>query len=382
MPELTVRSAAAACLELADLPQLLSALLGGALLLGVLWIGTRRLRGAPSDKVPVGHTWQISTFPVCGRRDGQEPTKRKRKEKDAPDQPNGAARSASPEDASADSSRTQDSIRTQDSSRTQDSRAFRPKKKKVKTDDEERSTFLPKDHSSSMELSEEEDSGEWERKMSSKEKRQLRKERIKRKGSSRPDPTVSETPGLQRRKARPLVDSLNPQSTGSCRDSRPYELGNMGRHAVEWAPPAKLQDDIFSHVGTWNLKDVVTERVTFGTVPDISYNSFPQPSPSCRKWRMQMTSLNMEQAWLGLDPLDMDQASDWKPPREEWGNWQGDSMTLPHNGVQSPGAGRKQKHRLEVRAPPESKVTPDQQLTDESNTKKHRRKKRGVRKTT
>ncbi|XP_023690475.1 uncharacterized protein [Paramormyrops kingsleyae] len=354
MPELTVRSLAAACLQLADLPRLLSALLGGALLLGVLWIGTRKLRGGPTDKVPVGDSWQISTFPVSGRRDGQEPTKRKRKEKDAPDQLNGAARMASPEDADAESSRMQDS-------RMQDSRAFRPKKKKVKTDDEERSTFLPKDRSSSMELSEEEDSGKWERKMSSKEKRQLRKERMKRKGSSRPDPTVSEAPGLQSRKARPLVDSVNSLSTGPRRDSRPHELGKTGRQAVEWAPPAGLEDDIFSHVD----------------------NSSPQPSPSSRKWRMQMTSLNMEQAWLGLeDPLDMDQASDWKPPREEWGNWQGDSMTLPHNGVQSPGAGRKQKDRMEVWVPPESKVTPDQLLTDDSNTKKHRRKKRGVRKTT
>lgn len=78
-----MRSVAAACLELADLPRLLSALLGGALLLGVLWIGTRKLRGGPTDEVPVRDSWQISTFPVSGRKDGQEPTKRKRKEKDA-----------------------------------------------------------------------------------------------------------------------------------------------------------------------------------------------------------------------------------------------------------------------------------------------------------
>ncbi|XP_066559834.1 protein LYRIC isoform X2 [Amia ocellicauda] len=159
-----------------------------------------------------------------------------------------------------------------------DKKQMKPKKKKRKTDNVEekfvKDTFPGKDKT-------EEEMGVWVTKISSREKRQLRKERMKQKG-------------------------------------------------------------------TWDLKDLKSEPVTFGTVPDFTseFGASPedissQASPSHGQWRAQMASLGVDEAWLGLDyPFDVDQSSDWNPPSEEWGNWCEESSALAQpEGHRPPGQG-------------------------------------------
>ncbi|XP_041888829.1 protein LYRIC-like isoform X2 [Corvus kubaryi] len=66
----------------------------------------------------------------------------------------------------------------------------------------------------------------------------------------------------------------------------------------EESAPSRSEDDVFSNVGTWDIADVKSCPVTFGTLSDLSRD-------------------------LG-DPSVIDLDSDWKAPTEEWGNWTGD----------------------------------------------------------
>ncbi|MBN3301239.1 LYRIC protein, partial [Amia calva] len=249
-----------------------------------------------------------------------------------------------------------------------DKKQMKPKKKKRKTDNVEekfvKDTFPGKDKT-------EEEMGVWVTKISSREKRQLRKERMKQKdpvkGSS-PQALVGEGSSHwgeradreAGRQGSPQGERAGPVSLAGwgavetkpaayiCRESQSQDPGKAGRRPVEWVPPGTQEEDIFSHVGTWDLKDLKSEPVTFGTVPDFTseFGASPedissQASPSHGQWRAQMASLGVDEAWLGLDdPFDVDQSSDWNPPSEEWGNWCEESSALAQpEGHRPPGQG-------------------------------------------
>ncbi|KAG5856006.1 hypothetical protein ANANG_G00003180 [Anguilla anguilla] len=292
------------------------------------------------------------------------------------DQPNGHP-AAAPDGSIADSEATRSPARP-------DGKPLKPKKKKRKTDvSEKRVVLLSNDLFSTKDRTEEEETGVWERKMSSREKRQMRKERMKRKGKCHratlswhtvsavflqgpdqlqlqcriPEGVPTAPPMAEIRwnvpphpegewQPRPAGGAAGPEarSTGG-----PPERGaapgagkaeKTSRRAVEWAPPSGLEEDIFSHVGTWDSKDVKAEPVTFGTVPDLSSdfgNGSSLPSAPREEWSAPTASLGVEDAWLSLeDPSELDQTSDWKPPREEWGNWAGEDGALGQEAGQTP----------------------------------------------
>ncbi|KAI1895141.1 hypothetical protein AGOR_G00103250 [Albula goreensis] len=339
-------------------------------------------------------------FRLTVKRSRQDPTKKKRKEKDR-DEPSGQP-ATTPEGSVTGSEVAQNPA-------SPDNKSSKPKKKKRKTDSvEKREVHLSNDLVCTKDKSEEEEAGVWERKMSSREKRQLRKERMRRKenprGTSQQRPLVKEP----RWNALPHTEGVwqpRPGETGgsaggglhggpegrttgaSRRETRPQEAGKAGktnRRAVEWAPPSRLEEDIFSHVGTWDSKDVKTEPVTFGTVPDLSSefgNSTSQPSLSQEEWCSQMTSLGVEDAWLGLeDSSDVDQTSDWKPPREEWGNWGGEETPAGQEAGQGQNLGKKAKDGREVLVT--QRGVENTPMSDDTDGKKDRKKKRRMRKET
>ncbi|XP_061115113.1 protein LYRIC-like [Conger conger] len=328
---------------------LVSVLLGGVVFFVIVSFRRRGQRGISStftvdfNNADVSLEQVLQTpFRLTVKRSRQDPTKKKRKEKERV-QPNGHP-ATTPDGGIADREATPSPARP-------DGKPLKPKKKKRKTDDnlEKSIVLLSNDLFSTRDRSEEEETGVWERKMSSREKRQMRKERMKRKenprvgsqhrppmaeirwntqphaeGEWQPRPATGEPRGPE---ARP--------TGGPRREARPPDAGKVektSRRAVEWAPPSRLEEDIFSHVGTWDSKDLKTEPVTFGTVPDLTSafgNGLSQPGASREEWSGQIPPLGMEDAWLRLeDSSEVDQTSDWKPPKEEWGNWAGEEGTL------------------------------------------------------
>ncbi|XP_028653237.2 uncharacterized protein LOC114648399 isoform X1 [Erpetoichthys calabaricus] len=113
-------------------------------------------------------------------------------------------------------------------------------------------------------------SGGWMTQISSREKRQIRKERLKLRDIYRNRGSVIPTlkPSAQ-------VDAdANKQRCDCCTSSQ----------------------------GTWSVNYAAMEPVTFGTVPDISL--------------------------LSEDLFTLNQNSDWSPPTEEWGHFIGEVLTL------------------------------------------------------
>ncbi|XP_035265306.1 protein LYRIC-like isoform X2 [Anguilla anguilla] len=336
---------------------LVSVLLGGVVFFVIVSFRRRGQRGISStftvdfNNADVSLEQVLQTpFRLTVKRSRQDPTKKKRKEKER-DQPNGHP-AAAPDGSIADSEATRSPARP-------DGKPLKPKKKKRKTDvSEKRVVLLSNDLFSTKDRTEEEETGVWERKMSSREKRQMRKERMKRKenprGGSQQRPPMAEirwnVPPHPEGEWQPRPSGGEPRgpearSTGGPprREGRPQEPGKAektSRRAVEWAPPSGLEEDIFSHVGTWDSKDVKAEPVTFGTVPDLSSdfgNGSSLPSAPREEWSAQTASLGVEDAWLSLeDPSELDQTSDWKPPREEWGNWAGEDGALGQEAGQTP----------------------------------------------
>ncbi|KAG9336862.1 hypothetical protein JZ751_003210, partial [Albula glossodonta] len=318
---------------------LVSVLLGGVVFFVIVSFRRRGQRGVSStftvdfNNADVSLEQVLQTpFRLTVKRSRQDPTKKKRKEKDR-DEPSGQP-ATTPEGSVTGSEVAQNPA-------SPDNKSSKPKKKKRKTDNvEKREVHLSNDLVCTKDKSEEEEAGVWERKMSSREKRQLRKERMRRKenprGTSQQRPLVKEP----RWNALPHTEGVwqpRPGETGSSaggglhggpegrttgasrRETRPQESGKAGktnRRAVEWAPPSRLEEDIFSHV------DVKTEPVTFGTVPDLS-SEFE-------------------------DSSDVDQTSDWRPPREEWGNWGGEETPAGQEAGQGQNLGKKAKDGREV----------------------------------
>ncbi|KAJ8290225.1 hypothetical protein GJAV_G00010230 [Gymnothorax javanicus] len=382
---------------------LVSVLLGGVVFFVIVSFRSRGQRGISSTlTVDLNNAdvslEQVLQTPFRLKRSRQDSTKKKRKEKER-DQPNGRP-VATPDGRVTDAEATLGPAHT-------DGKPLKPKKKKRKMDIlERRVILLSNDLFSAKERCEEEDTGVWERKVSSREKRQMRKERMKRKenprGGSQLRPPMAEiswnAPPLQEGTWQPCPAVGEPRvpdarsSGGSRKEVRSQEAGRAekpNRRAVEWAPPSGLEEDIFSHVGTWDSKDVKTEPVTFGTVPDLNSdfgNSSLQPNPAWGEWCSLMTSQGVEEAWLNLeDSSEVDQASDWKPPREEWGNWGGEECAQGQEAVQqfhgeSPRSKMMVGHDLAIQRGAENKVAPS--LVDDSDGKKDRKKKRRMRKET
>ncbi|MGH0127753.1 UNVERIFIED_CONTAM: hypothetical protein FKN15_035452 [Acipenser sinensis] len=143
------------------------------------------------------------------------------------------------------------------------------------------------------------------------------------------------------------------------RELKPQDALQTSRRPVEWAPPGKPEEDIFSHVGTWNVKDAKMEPVTFGTLSDLSSEldspdsiSSQQTSPSHCLRSGKLPNFRVDEAWRGLvDPFVIDQNSDWSPPAEEWGNWTGESISLAQPQIanekqQVQGSGRAREENL------------------------------------
>ncbi|KAJ8287541.1 hypothetical protein COCON_G00002000 [Conger conger] len=346
-------------------------------------------------------------FRLTVKRSRQDPTKKKRKEKERV-QPNGHP-ATTPDGGIADREATPSPARP-------DGKPLKPKKKKRKTDDnlEKSIVLLSNDLFSTRDRSEEEETGVWERKMSSREKRQMRKERMKRKGEWGEGREERRTPGWGPSIAPDGGDSLeHPAPRGGGVAAPPGDGGAQGpggpadRGAPQGGPapgrgeggedepqgsgvgtPSRLEEDIFSHVGTWDSKDLKTEPVTFGTVPDLTSafgNGLSQPGASQEEWSGQIPPLGMEDAWLRLeDSSEVDQTSDWKPPKEEWGNWAGEEGTLgQETGQGGQSLGRKTREGHEVLATQrgaENKATPTS--ANDPDGKKDRKKKRRMRKET
>ncbi|XP_042704622.2 uncharacterized protein LOC101943855 isoform X3 [Chrysemys picta bellii] len=135
-------------------------------------------------------------------------------------------------------------------------------KKKKKTQCSEKGAS--KDHvSAEKDKLPEEEEGVWQTKISSREKRHLRKERLKQKG----------TWDIAEAKAYPVTFGTLPELS--------MELSNLKSKSS-------------------------------------------QDNPSKYHWNANLPFLTVDDAWLGQhDPLAIDINSDWNAPTEEWGNWLG-----------------------------------------------------------
>ncbi|XP_050806833.1 uncharacterized protein LOC127049685 isoform X5 [Gopherus flavomarginatus] len=139
-------------------------------------------------------------------------------------------------------------------------------KKKKKTQCSEKGAS--KDHiSAEKNKLPEEEEGVWQTKISSREKRHLRKERLKQKG----------TWDIAEAKAYPVTFGTLPELS--------MELSNQKSKSS-------------------------------------------QDNPSKYHWNANLPFLTVDDAWLGQhDPLAIDLNSDWNAPTEEWGNWLGEEET-------------------------------------------------------
>ncbi|XP_032630033.1 uncharacterized protein LOC116821175 isoform X3 [Chelonoidis abingdonii] len=179
----------------------------------------------------------------------------------------GGAGSASSEEGRlpAPAPRTQNGIAGQQEQRARQSHKTKSKKKK-KTQCSEKGGC--KDHiSAEKDKLPEEEEGVWQTKISSREKRHLRKERLKQKG----------TWDIVEAKAYPVTFGTLPELS--------MELSNQKSKSS--------QDNLSKY-----------------------------------HWNANLPFLTVDDAWLGQrDPLAIDLNSDWNAPTEEWGNWLGEEET-------------------------------------------------------
>ncbi|XP_039384638.1 protein LYRIC-like isoform X2 [Mauremys reevesii] len=186
-------------------------------------------------------------------------------------------------------------------------------KKKKKTQCSEKGAS--KDHvSAEKDKLPEEEEGVWQTKISSREKRHLRKERLKRKEN--PSRVSSGTmvveavcDGDGKGTVWPHTVSGTEDNSSSgqgalCESGTKTDGGSAVRNSEatgEESEPTRSEEDVFSNVGTWDIAEAKAYPVTFGTLPELSME------------------LN--------DPLAIDLNSDWNAPTEEWGNWLGEEET-------------------------------------------------------
>uniref|UniRef100_A0A803WC15 Metadherin n=1 Tax=Ficedula albicollis TaxID=59894 RepID=A0A803WC15_FICAL len=206
---------------------------------------------------------------------------------------------------------------------------LKPKKKR-KTQCSEKE--VPKDLHSVEKDKLQEEEGVWQTKISSREKRHLRKERLKQKDPSRASLGSSGVEPAFDWDEKGAVWPLTEDTSGGGRGAfcAKAELKGSGTLREEPAP-SRSEDDVFSNVGTWDIADVKSCPVTFGTLSDLSRDldnvksKSSEDSPSRCCWHGSSTFLPADDAWQGQgDPSVIDLDSDWKAPTEEWGNWTGD----------------------------------------------------------
>ncbi|XP_030411228.1 protein LYRIC-like isoform X3 [Gopherus evgoodei] len=186
-------------------------------------------------------------------------------------------------------------------------------KKKKKTQCSEKGAS--KDHiSAEKNKLPEEEEGIWQTKISSREKRHLRKERLKQKENpSRVSSgtmvveAVCDGDGKGTIWPHPVSGTEDNSSSGQgalCESGTKTDGGSTVRNSEatgEESEPTRSEEDVFSNVGTWDIAEAKAYPVTFGTLPELSME------------------LN--------DPLAIDLNSDWNAPTEEWGNWLGEEET-------------------------------------------------------
>uniref|UniRef100_A0A8B9DI61 Lysosomal protein transmembrane 4 alpha n=1 Tax=Anser cygnoides TaxID=8845 RepID=A0A8B9DI61_ANSCY len=148
-----------------------------------------------------------------------------------------------------------------------------------------------------------EEEGVWQTKISSREKRHLRKERLKQKDASRASQGSSVVePAVdwdEKGTGWPLAEDTGGRGKGALITRA--ECGTVLKASEatrEESVPSQSEEDVFSNIGTWDIAEVKSCPVTFGTLIELS------------------KELD--------DPSVIDLDSDWKAPTEEWGNWTGD----------------------------------------------------------
>uniref|UniRef100_A0A8B9QWX8 Protein LYRIC n=1 Tax=Anas platyrhynchos TaxID=8839 RepID=A0A8B9QWX8_ANAPL len=172
------------------------------------------------------------------------------------------------------------------------------KKKKVQCSDKEvLKDLIPVEKDK---LQEEE--GVWQTKISSREKRHLRKERLKQKDASRASQgsSVAE-PAFdwdEKGTGWPLAEDTGRGKGALITRAERGTVLKASEATREESVPSQSEEDVFSNVGTWDIAEVKSCPVTSGTLIELS------------------KELD--------DPSVIDLDSDWKAPTEEWGNWTGD----------------------------------------------------------
>uniref|UniRef100_A0A8C4TY80 Protein LYRIC-like n=1 Tax=Falco tinnunculus TaxID=100819 RepID=A0A8C4TY80_FALTI len=210
---------------------------------------------------------------------------------------------------------------------------LKPKKKrKAQCSDKE----VPKDLLSVEKDKLQEEEGVWQTKISSREKRHLRKERLKQKDPNRPSLGSSAAEPSFDWDEKGAVWPLTEDTSGSVKGAfiAKAECGTVLKVSGairEESVPSQSEEDVFSNVGTWDIAEVKSCPVTFGTLSELSReignvkSKSSEASPSRYCWHASSTFLPADDAWQGQDnPSAIDLDSDWKAPTEEWGNWTGD----------------------------------------------------------
>uniref|UniRef100_A0A8C3PSC4 Uncharacterized protein n=1 Tax=Calidris pygmaea TaxID=425635 RepID=A0A8C3PSC4_9CHAR len=180
-----------------------------------------------------------------------------------------------------------------------------------------------------------EEEGVWQTKISSREKRHLRKERLKQKDLSRPSlGSLAAEPAFdwdEKGAVWPLTEDIGGSGKGALIAKAGCGTMLKASGAIrEESVSSPSEEDVFSNVGTWDIAEVKSCPVTFGTLSELSReldktkSKSSEDSPSRCCWHASSTFLPADDAWQGQDdPSVIDLDSDWKAPTEEWGNWTG-----------------------------------------------------------
>ncbi|XP_029893552.1 protein LYRIC-like isoform X8 [Aquila chrysaetos chrysaetos] len=219
------------------------------------------------------------------------------------------------------------------SANSREKKLLKPKKKrKAQCSDKE----VPKDLLSVEKDKLQEEEGVWQTKISSREKRHLRKERLKQKDPSRASLGSSAVEPAFDWDEKGAVWPLTEDTSGGGKGAfvAKAECGAVLKASGairEELAPSWSEEDVFSNVGTWDIAEVKSCPVTFGTLSELSReldnvkSKSSEDSPSRCCWHTSSTFLPADDAWQGQDdPSAIDLDSDWKAPTEEWGNWTGD----------------------------------------------------------
>ncbi|XP_067879625.1 protein LYRIC-like isoform X2 [Heterodontus francisci] len=275
---------------------------------------------------------------------------------------------------------------------TTEKKTLKAKKKKQRLDErsKERSVSGNKERN-------EEEAGDWVMKISNREKRQLRKERQKKKcdttsffdlsfplysdgnrtasrsakdnrGSDDQEETVAWNPPPDS-----LGDTVSSWNEATDKASGWQFTGGGDAGSVGWGPSDRpmatsgwgvTAKDLSSSGVDWDTADSVEQDIFANIVTQDNTSS--QDSPSRCNLSASLSSHTIDEAWLGLDdPFAIDFNSDWSPPTEEWGNWTGEeALTVQEVG----------KEKLKVSEEEEEKSQANPAGSGKSKRKKKKKK--------